>query len=140
MIRVVLDTNVFISALMFGGRPGNLLDLAFLQSFHLVISPELLEELDEKLLSKFAVSASDRAMIRVKLESIAEVIRPQMALSVIKDDPDDDRVLECALEGRAEYIVTGDRDLLKLGSYEDISIVSVRQFLDSIEAEDSKPT
>ncbi|HEY2168847.1 MAG TPA: putative toxin-antitoxin system toxin component, PIN family [Candidatus Angelobacter sp.] len=94
MIRVVLDTNVYISALMFGGLPGSLLDLALLQSFLLVISPPLLEELDEKLRLKFEVSAEDTAIIRAKLESNAEIVRPDMILDVIEDDPDDNRVLE----------------------------------------------
>ena len=134
MIRVVLDTNVYISALLFGGLPGSLLDIAFLQSFVLVISPALLDELDEKLLLKFEISVEDTAIIRGKLESIAEIIRPDLVLNVVEDDPDDDRVLECAVKGDADYIVTGDRHLLKLGVYEGISIVTVRQFLDAAES------
>jgi len=94
MIRVVFDTNVYISALMFGGVPGSLLDLALLQSFLLVVSPALLDELDEKLREKFEVAAEDAAIIRDKLESIAEIVRPDMVLRVITDDPDDNRVLE----------------------------------------------
>lgn len=133
MIRVVFDTNVYISALMFGGLPGSLLDLAFLQSFLVVISPALLAELDEKLRLKFEVAAEDAAIIRAKLESIAEIVRPDMVLHVIADDPDDNRVLECAIHGGADYIVTGDRHLLKLGSYEAIPILTVRQFLDAVE-------
>jgi uncharacterized protein len=136
MIRVVFDTNVYISAFMFGGLPGSLLDLALLQSFHLVISPPLLDELDGKLRLKFEVSAEDTAMIRAKLESIAEIVRPDMVLHVITDDPDDNRVLECAVKAMADYIVTGDRHLLKLGSYNAISIVTVRQFLDEAELEE----
>lgn len=135
MIRVVLDTNVYISALMFGGLPGSLLDLAVLQSFLVVISPALLDELDEKLRLKFEVPAEDTAIIRAKLESVAEIVRPDMVLHVIADDPDDNRVLECAMKGSADYIVTGDRHLLKLGSYEAIQIVTVRQFLDAAETE-----
>ena len=138
MIRVVLDTNVYISALMFGGLPGSLLDLALLQSFLPVISPALLDELDEKLRLKFEVSAEDTAIIRAKLESIAEIVRPDMVLHVIEDDPDDNRVLECAVKGNTDYIVTGDRHLLKLGSYEAIPIVTVRQFLDAAEAEEDQ--
>ena len=134
MIRVVIDTNVYISALLFGGLPGSLLDIAFLQSFVLVISPALLDELDEKLLLKFEISVEDTAIIRGKLESIAEIIRPDLVLNVVEDDPDDDRVLECAVKGDADYIVTGDRHLLKLGVYEGISIVTVRQFLDAAES------
>lgn len=136
MIRVVFDTNVYISALMFGGLPGSLLDLAFLQSFLVVISPALLDELDEKLRLKFEVAAEDAAIIRAKLESIAEIVRPDMVLHVIADDPDDNRVLECAIQGGTDYIVTGDRHLLKLGSYEAIPILTVRQFLDAAEIEE----
>jgi uncharacterized protein len=138
MIRVVLDTNVYISALMFGGLPGALLDLALLRSFLPVISPVLLDELDEKLRLKFEMPAEDTAIIRAKLESIADIVRPDMVLHVIEDDPDDDRVLECAVKGRADYIVTGDRHLLKLGSYKAIPIVTVRQFLDAAEAEEDQ--
>jgi uncharacterized protein len=136
MIRVVLDTNVYISALMFGGLPGSLLDLALLQSFLPVISPALLDELDEKLRIKFEVDAEDAVTIRAKLESIAEIVKPETALHVIEDDPDDNRVLECAAKGNADYIVTGDRHLLRLGSYETIQIVTVRQFLDAVEADE----
>jgi putative PIN family toxin of toxin-antitoxin system len=138
MIRVVVDTNVYISALMFGGLPGSFLDLAFLRLFVLLISPALLDELDEKLRFKFGVSAKDTAMIRAKLEGTAEVVRPYKMLHVIKDDLDDNRVLECAVEGEADYIVTGDRHLLKLGVHEGISIVTVRQFLDAADSENSR--
>ena len=138
MIRVVLDTNIYISALMFGGLPGSLLDLALLQSFSLVISPALLDELDEKLRLKFEVSGEDTSIIRAKLENNAEIVRPDIILDVIKDDPDDNRVLECAVKGTADYIVTGDRHLLKLGSFGAISIVTVRQFLDAAEAEEDQ--
>jgi putative PIN family toxin of toxin-antitoxin system len=138
MIRVVLDTNVYISALMFGGLPGSLLDLAFLQSFVLVASPALLDELDEKLRLKFEVPSEDAAMIRAKLESTAEIVRPDMVLNVITDDPDDDRVLECAVNGHVDYIVTGDRHLLKLSTYEAIPIITVREFLDAVEMEDGE--
>jgi putative PIN family toxin of toxin-antitoxin system len=131
MIRVVFDTNVYISALMFGGLPGSLLDLAFLQSFILIISPALMDELDEKLRLKFEVSDEDVAIIRAKLEGNAEIVIPDMVLDVIEDDPDDNRVLECAVKGSANFIVTGDRHLLKLGTYGAISIVTVRQFLDA---------
>jgi uncharacterized protein len=134
MTRVVADTNIFISALMFGGLPGSFLDLAFLRSFQLVTSPLLLDELDEKLRLKFGLSARDAEQVRAKLEGTALVLTPELALKVIVEDPDDDRVLECAVAGEADYIVSGDRHLLKLGSYQGISIVSAREFMDAIEA------
>jgi len=134
MLRVVADTNVFISALMFGGVPGAFLDLALLPSFTLVTSPALLDELDDKLRVKFGVSDSDAELIRARLEATALVVEAEVVLAVVKDDPDDDRVLECAVAGKADYIVSGDRHLLKLGAYQGIPILSVRQFMDSIEA------
>ncbi len=85
---------------------------------------------------KFEVSSEDAAIIRAKLESTAEMVRPDMVLNVITDDPDDNRVLECAVKGHVDYIVTGDRHLLKLSAYEAIPIVTVREFLDTVETED----
>ncbi len=134
MTRVVLDTNVYISALMFGGLPGSLLDLAFLRAFTLIISPALLDELDEKLQAKFGMSPEDADFLRARLETVAQVVEPREALSVIAEDPDDNRVLECAVKGEAEVIVSGDRHLLKLATYQGIVIVTMRQFLESTEA------
>jgi putative PIN family toxin of toxin-antitoxin system len=134
MNRVVLDTNVYISALMFGGLPGSLLALAFVQAFTLIISSPLLEELDEKLRGKFGVSVEDAAFVRSRLESVAQVVEPRGTLRVIPEDPDDNRVLECAVEGKADYIVSGDQHLLNLGKYQGISIVTVRKFMDATEA------
>ena len=130
--RVVIDTNVFISALLFGGLPGSLLDLALLPAFALVISLPILDELEEKLLLKFKLSAKDCAVIRAKLLRTAELVEPDFILDVIGYDPDD-RVLECAVAGQAHFIVSGDRHLLTLKNYAGIPILTVRQFLDGLE-------
>ena len=132
MIRVVADTNIFISALMFGGVPGTFLDVAFQGSFQLVTSPVLLDELDEKLRLKFELSPSDADLVRTRLEATADVVSTTATLSIVKDDPDDDRVLEGAIAGRANYMVSGDRHLLSLNSYSGIPILTVRQFLNAI--------
>ena len=98
MSRAVADTNIYyISAVMFGGLPGSVLDLGLLRAFTLVTSPPLLDELEDKLRVKFGVSAGDAAAIRAKLEDAADVVNPQLMLDVVKDDPDDNRVLECAV-------------------------------------------
>lgn len=130
-MRVVADTNVFLSALLFGGLPGAFLDLALHGKFALVTSKALLDELDEKLRGKFAIPDGDARLIRAKLEGHAAVIEPGIELHAVADDPDDNRVLECALAGKAEFIVSGDRHLLRMVSYEGIAIVSIRQFLDA---------
>src|SRR6516165_3654958 len=109
MRRVVVDTNIYISAVMFGGLPGAVLDLGLLRAFTLITSPPLLDELEDKLRVKFGVSAGDAAAIRAKLEKAAEVVDPNLVLDVVNDDPDDNRVLECAVAGRADTIVSGDR-------------------------------
>jgi uncharacterized protein len=108
-MRVELDTNVYISALMFGGLPGALFDLAFLKFFDTIISPVLLDELDEKLRVKFEVSPEDAAAIRARIMSVAPLVEPEETLHVIEEDPDDDRVLECAVAGRADIIVAVTR-------------------------------
>ncbi len=128
-MRVVADTNIFISALMFGGLPGSFLDLALMGAFTLVASPALLDELDEKLRAKFELSPEDAFAIRSKLESAALLVCPTVTLEAVQDDPDDNRVLECAVEGNAEVIVSGDRHLLSLGKFRNIPIVRVRDFL-----------
>jgi len=135
MTRVVADTNIYISGVMFGGLPGAFLDLAILGAFTLVVSAALLDELDEKLRLKFLVTSEDAAAIRAKLESVADIVAPGLVLSVIDDDPDDNRVLECAITGQADCIVSGDRHLLKLKTYADMPIMTVRQFLDTIDLE-----
>lgn len=132
-MRVVADTNVLISAILFGGLPEAFLELASLRSFQLVTSPTLLEELDGKLRLKFLMPDEDANEVRWTLEEMAVVVRPDLRLTVVKSDPDDDRVLECALAGEADYIVSGDKHLRELGSYDGIKIVTVRQFMDTIE-------
>jgi len=133
MTRVVADTNIYISALMFGGLPGVLLGLGLMQAFRLVISRALLDELEDKLRVKFGVLAQDAAAIRVKLQSAGDLIDPAIVLSVVTDDPDDNRVLECAVAGQADYIVSGDRHLLKLKEHVGIPILTTREFLDRLE-------
>jgi uncharacterized protein len=98
------------------------------------VSDALLDELDEKLRIKFGVSIADADFLRAKLEDVAQLVRPRETLNAITDDPDDSRVLECAVAGNANLIVSGDRHLLKLSSYEGIAIVTPRQFMDSLDA------
>jgi putative PIN family toxin of toxin-antitoxin system len=130
-MRVVADTNVFISALMFGGLPGQFLELAMRRRFTLVTSKALLDELDEKLRGKFAVSERDALSIRAKLEASASAVDPDFELTAVPGDPDDNRVLECAVAGKADFVVSGDRHLLRLGDYEETAIVTVRQFMEA---------
>lgn len=100
MIRVVADTNVFISALMFDGLPGVFLDLARLHTFTLVTSHSMLDELDEKFRLKFGMPEEDAIAVRRKLESMSMVVVPRMELDAVPDDPDDNRVLDAQWQER----------------------------------------
>lgn len=108
MTRVVADTNIYISAVMFGGLPGSLLDLGLLRAFTLIVSPPLLDELEDKLRAKFGVSAQDAAAIRAKLENATDIVDPNLVLDVVKDDPDDNCVLECAVVPAAPTISSAE--------------------------------
>jgi uncharacterized protein len=130
--RVVADTNVYISALMFGGLPAMFLELGLAGAFMLVVSTPLLDELEERLRGKFAVASEDVVAIRSRLLTVADRFEPEIVLDVIRDDPDDNRILECAVVGRADVIVSGDRHLLRLRSHEGIPILTARQFLEAI--------
>ena len=129
-MRVVADTNVLISAFLFGGLPRVFVDLGLSGAFGLITSGALLGELDEKLRVKFAVPEAQAGALQTLLRLKATVTHPSFVLNVVSDDPDDNRVLECALAGRADCIVSGDRHLLRLGSYEGILVLTVRQFLE----------
>jgi putative PIN family toxin of toxin-antitoxin system len=129
-MRVVADTNVLISAFLFGGLPRIFLDRGLAGTFSLVTSGALLDELDEKLSGKFAVPENKAFAFLSQLKSKAAVVNPSFVLNAVLEDPDDNRVLECAVAGRAEYIVSGDRHLLWLYAYEGIAILPVRQFME----------
>ena len=124
-MKVVLDTNVLLSAFTKpSGRLGALWSGAERRRFQLLISPVIVAEVAEKLRGKFHWE-EDRILHQAKLmaKTGKRVIVPRFVLEVIPDDPDDNRILECAIEGKADLIVSGDRALLRLRSYEGIPIV-----------------
>jgi putative PIN family toxin of toxin-antitoxin system len=129
-VRVVFDTNVLISALVFGGLPRALLIRVFRGEVTLVTSSVLLNELEEVLVVRFAHDASLARTVRAEIELLAEVVEaPELAR--VARDRDDDAVLAAAIAGKASAIVTGDRDLLVLVEHEGIRIVTPRDFAPS---------
>lgn len=131
-MRVVLDTNVLISGYVFGGLPRALIRGAFSGAFQLVISPALLSELEGVLAERFEMDASAVRTLRSDIEQVADVVIPSEVPRVL-DDPDDDEVLAVAVSGEADLIVSGDKDLLRLGSYRDTPIVAPREAVGRIE-------
>ena len=128
MTRVVLDTNVFVSGLVFGGKPRMILEMAEGGVFELAVSQAIRAELEEILEQKFGWSEEHVAWACRPIWNIAENVAPRLTIAVCPD-PDDDRILECALEAKAHVIVTGDTDLLRLSPYEGIAIVTPATFL-----------
>ncbi len=132
-LRVVLDTNVYISEAYLGQKKktGNLWLLAIERRYALVVSPFIIHEFMEKLREKFGASEDERESIKKKLAKVAEIVRPEAETvsSAIPDDPDDNHILACALAGKADLIVSGDRHLLTLKEYEGIPIVRPMDFL-----------
>lgn len=131
-MRVVFDTNVLISALLWPRRaPASAVGLARHGRVRSLVSKPLLEEFRRVLREKLGFEPGIvESAIEILVEH-SEVIHPRHALSVVKADPDDDRVLECALEGKADMIVTGDGHLLALKSFQGIPLITVREFLEN---------
>ena len=126
--RVVFDTNILVSALVFpGGRGEAALRRIIQQTDQLVLSRPIVDELLDVLARKFARDAEELAHVAVFVTELAVVVAPKRRLRVVKDDPDN-RILECAVAGRAEVIVTGDKALLALKLYEKIRIVTLREY------------
>lgn len=116
-MRVVLDTNVLISALAFpGSKPDEILARIRRGEARLVISPFLLEETQRVLVRKFGLAPAAAAGIIRALTDLAEVVDPTERLHLVTAKDDDNRILECAVTGEADFVVTGDRaHLLPLG-------------------------
>lgn len=130
--RVVLDSNILVSAYVFGGKPETILESITTEQIKGVTSQILISELLDVLRKKFAVSESDILPIQSEMEESFEIVYPKIELEVVRD-VDDNRVLETAVEGKCQYIVTGDKELLELGSYQKIKILTAAQFLSILE-------
>ena len=129
-MKVVFDTNVLVSALVFpGGRGEAALQRIAAEQDRLVVSRPIIDELLGILARKFARDAEELAHVAVFLSELALTVKPRRKLHVVKDEPDN-RILECALAGHAEAIVTGDKALLALKQYAGVRIVSLREYLE----------
>jgi putative PIN family toxin of toxin-antitoxin system len=128
-VKVVFDTNILVSALVFpGGRAEAALLRIIDEHDQLLLSKPILDELLGVLARKFSRDAEELARIALLLSDLALTVRPRQKLRVVKDDPDN-RVLECALAGHADAIVTGDSALLELGEFRGVRVISLREYL-----------
>ena len=128
---VVLDTNVIISAILFGGPPKRVLEYVICGTIKMAISLDILREVQDVLSRpKFGFPSEASAEIIRELQEISTLTYPTKTLNVVQTDPDDNRIIECAVESKASVIISGDSGLLNLGEYEKIRILSPVGFLD----------
>ena len=135
--KVVIDTNVFISGFGWDGKPEVILTLLRDNRIKNYISSEIFEELKRVVAYpklKFSESLQNKILEFVFFYS--EFVEPKQHLSIIIDDPDDNKFLECAIEAGAELIISGDSHLLNLKKYRTIDIVDVAEFLEMFSHED----
>lgn len=127
-MRVVFDTNVLIAAFLAEGLCSVLLTRARRKEFELFVCPTILEEFERILLHKIK---APQDLVREALEIIleaSEIIHPTKKIQGTCRDQDDDQILACALSAEADYLVSGDKDLLEIGCFERLKIISPREF------------
>ena len=128
-MRVVFDSNIYISALTLpGGQAEKSLFRILDGTDTLLISKPILDEVLSILARKFSHDRDELSHAAVTLTEMAEVVKPGLAIKVLADDPDN-RILECAEEGDADYIVTGDKAMLNLKQHRGVRIIPLREYL-----------
>ena len=127
--KAVLDTNVLVSAITHGGKPREMLSLVLTKKLEAIISPVLLAELTDVLGRKFDMASDDITLIEEEVRKNFVLIHPISTVEILKTDPDDNRVLEAAVDGGCDFIVTGDRELLNLKVYKHITTLTPTEFL-----------
>lgn len=130
-IRAVLDTNVIISALIFGGQPRRTLKEVITGGMIACHSPLLLAELVDVLYKKFHFTKDKLRLLEKKIKKHFILVYPQKNINILKDTADN-RVLETALAGKCDYIITGDKELLALKKYQQIKIITVKKLISSM--------
>jgi uncharacterized protein len=132
-LRVVLDTNVYFSAFNSArGVPFELWERAVKREYVLLVSPAIIREPGEVLRSGLRWPESEIIAQLKLVVRVAKVVEPRTTIQVIKADPDDDRILECAIAGAADLIVSGDHHLTRLKEFEGIGIVRPAYFLKTL--------
>ncbi|OGD92984.1 putative toxin-antitoxin system toxin component, PIN family [Candidatus Curtissbacteria bacterium RIFCSPHIGHO2_01_FULL_41_44] len=128
MPKVVVDTNVLLSGILFGGNPRKIITAWLGKQYVLCISPELKAEIIDKLRSKFDLPLTTVEIIEDALDLYSEKYIPGKKVNLCRD-PNDNFLLELALESRADYLVSGDKLVLELKQYKSTKIITPKEFL-----------
>ena len=134
--KVVVDTNNLIAALGWDGNPRALFRKIIDREVKWFISLDLLSELERVMdYPKFKFSEAQKKLFLEIIFDVANVISTKSKFEIIKDDPDDNMLLECALDSKADFIISGDKHLLKLKEFKDIKIIKAKNFLKLLNGE-----
>jgi len=134
-MRAVLDTNVLISSVLSTGTPHNVVVAGFEGEYQIVVSVATLTEFRETLLKYPDRFHMDEAAVQKEVETVryfSEFVAPEEDIRAVEEDPDDDKFLEAAVAGNVDYLVSGDKHVLGLGSFRGIEIVTPRVFYDHL--------
>lgn len=129
-MKIVLDTNILVSAIVFRGKPKRLIEEAIENGIVLYISPFIENELNRVLKEKFSFDKERLTEVRCFIKDNFIKTRPKNLPKVIKRDISDNNILALAEEVQSDYIISGDNDLVELGSYEEIPIKTPDQFIE----------
>jgi putative PIN family toxin of toxin-antitoxin system len=133
-VKVVADTNIYVSAIIFGGKPQTILELAHDGLLDLFISDDILAETARVLRDKFHRTPEQLQADVLALDALTTRVQPTERIAAVTSDPTDDRILECAVAAACDRIVSGDADLLRMGSFRGLKILKVSEFLAAFQA------
>jgi len=132
-MKIVIDSNIFISAFFWGGKPKEIFDRVLNGFDELYITDEIVNEIKKVMSSnKFAVNSNDIKDYINIIEKYSKKIVSKNNIKSISRDADDDKILQCGIDGNVDYIITGDNDLLILKEYNKIKIIKPKEYLEII--------
>jgi uncharacterized protein len=130
VVSVTADSNIWVSAFSFPGKPRRLIEMADSGSVRIDISDAIIDEVLRVLRLKFKWPDESLAEAKSQMTEIGRRVTPGQRVSAVEADETDNRILECAEAAGSEYVVTGDKHLLQLGNFESTAIITVAAFLD----------
>ncbi|CCO08448.1 putative toxin-antitoxin system toxin component, PIN family [Desulforamulus hydrothermalis] len=129
-MRITVDTNVLISALGWNGAEAAVIEMVLDSSLVLCLSAQILSEFYRVVnYPKFGFTDEEIDGFIGRLLTNSIIVNPSQSINAVADDPDDNKIIECAVEGKAEYIISGDKHLLSLGEYKNVKILRASEFL-----------
>ena len=137
-MKIVLDTNIFISGIHWKGPSEKILQLCLYGKFQLITSTPILDEL-KRILTNFKKPLSPETIKQWKnlIQTQSTLVNPKQKINIVLEDPDDNKFIEAAIEGKAHYIISQDKHLLNIKKYKNIQILHPKEFL-KITNENSK--